>query len=132
MPRNRRRMMKYSFAFALLVLGLMVNYFNLGTQGFSVYGSVGSYLTYMGFMGLIIATLTEMWRKDKVVDERMQFVATKALRSTFLCLILLAFVIIVVDGISPITMPYHLFMSYLIAGLLATYYISYQVLLRQY
>jgi len=124
--------MKYGFAFALLVLGLVLNYFDLGTEGFSVYGSVGSYLAYMGFMGMIVATLTEMWRKDKIVDERMQFVATKALKSTFLCLILAAFVIIVVDGISPITMPYHLFMSYLVAGLLAAYYISYQALLRRY
>jgi len=124
--------MKYGFASALLVLGLVLNYFDLGTQGFSVYGSVGSYLAYMGFMGLMVATLTEMWRKDKIVDERMQFVVVKALKSTFLCLILAAFVIIVVDGISPITMPYHLFMSYLVAGLLAAYCISYQALLRRY
>jgi hypothetical protein len=124
--------MKYGFASALIVLGLILNYFNLGTHGLTVYGSVGIYLAYMGFMGLIVATLTEMWRKDKIVDERMQFVATKALRSTFLSLILAAFVITVVDGISPITMPYHLFMSYLVAGMLAVYYISYQALLRRY
>jgi len=130
--KNRRRIIKYGFASALLILGLVLNYFNLGTQVFTVYGSVGSYLAYMGFMGLIVATLTEMWRKDKITDERMQFVATKALKSTFLCLVLAAFVIIVADGISPITMPYHLFMSYLVAGILAAYYISYQVLLRRY
>ena len=132
MTKNRRRIIKYGFASALLILGLVLNYFNLGTQVFTVYGSVGSYLAYMGFMGLIVATLTEMWRKDKITDERMQFVATKALKSTFLCLVLAAFVIIVADGISPITMPYHLFMSYLVAGILAAYYISYQVLLRRY
>lgn len=132
MTKNGRRIMKYGFASALIMLGLTLNYFNLGTQGFTVYGSVGSYLAYVGFMGMIVATLTEMWRKDKIVDERMQFVATKALRSTFLCLILASFVIIVVDGISPITMPYHVFMSYLVAGMLAAYYISYQVLLRRY
>jgi hypothetical protein len=73
-----------------------------------------------------------LWRKDKIVDERMQFVATKALRSTFLSVIVAAFAIIVVDGIYPITMPYHLFMSYLVAGMLAAYYISYHVLLRRY
>mgnify|MGYP001051711532 CR=1 FL=1 len=128
--RKKRRIMKYGFASALLVLGLALNYLNLGANGFSVYGSVGTYLIYMGFMSLVVATLTELWRKDRIVDERMQFVATKALKSTFLCLIAAAFVIIVVDGISPITMPYHLFMSYLVAGMLAAYYILYQALLR--
>lgn len=128
--KKKRRIMKYGFASALLVLGLALNYLNLGANGFSVYGSVGTYLIYMGFMSLVVATLTELWRKDRIVDERMQFVATKALKSTFLCLIAAAFVIIVVDGISPITMPYHLFMSYLVAGMLAAYYILYQALLR--
>ena len=83
-------------------------------------------------MGLIVATLTEIWRKDKVVDERMQFVATKAMRVTFLCLIVAAFIIMIVDGIQQITLPYHLFMSYLVSGLLAVYYISYKILLKRY
>jgi len=130
--RKKRRIMKYSFASALLVLGLALNYLKLGAHGFTVYGSVGTYLIYMGFMGLVVATLTDLWRKDRIVDERMQFVATKALRSTFLCLIAAAFVIMIVDGIFQITIPYHLFMSYFVAGILVAYYVSYQALLRLY
>jgi hypothetical protein len=52
----------------------------------------------------------------------MQFVATKAMRLTFLCLIITAFIIMVIDGIRPIVIPYYMFMSYLISGLLAVYY----------
>ena len=43
-----------------------------------------------------------------------------------------AFVIMIIDGIEPITMPYHLLMSYLVSGLLAFYFISYRILLRRY
>jgi hypothetical protein len=132
MRKSRRRIIKYIFAYALIALGLALNYSNLEMQGFTVYESFGSYLAYLGFMGLIAATMAEMWRKDKIVDERMQFVATRALRSTFLSVIVAAFAIIVVDGIYPITIPYHLFMSYLVAGMLAAYYISYHILLRRY
>jgi len=116
----------------MLILGALINHFNLGAGNFYVYGSVGTYLIYLGFIGLIIATLTEIRRREKIVDERMQFIATKAMRTTFLCLIIIAFIIIIIDGLKPITMPYHLFMSYIVSGMLAIYYISYKILLRFY
>jgi len=93
---------------------------------------VGTYFIFAGFVGLIGATLTEIMRRDRTVDERMQFVATKAMRLTFLCLIITAFITMVIDGIRPITIPYHMFMSYLVSGILAVYYISYKILLRLY
>ena len=132
MEKTRRRMIKYAFALAMLIFGVLLNHFNLGANSFSVYGSVGTYFIYAGFLGLIGATLTEIWRRDRIVDERMQFVATKAMRLTFLCLIIAAFITMVIDGIRPITMPYHMFMSYLVSGILAVYYISYKILLRRY
>ncbi len=132
MEKTTRRIIKYALAFALIIVGGLLNQFNLGAESFSLYGSVGTYLLYIGFMGLIVATLTEVWRKNRVVDERMQFIATKAMRLTFLCFIIAAFAIIVIDGIKSITMPYHLFMSYMVSGILAIYYISYKVLLRLY
>ncbi|KON26726.1 hypothetical protein AC481_06630 [miscellaneous Crenarchaeota group archaeon SMTZ-80] len=132
MEKTRRRIIKYSFAFVMLILGALINHFNLGAGNFYVYGSVGTYLIYLGFIGLIIATLTEIRRREKIVDERMQFIATKAMRTTFLCLIIIAFIIIIIDGLKPITMPYHLFMSYIVSGMLAIYYISYKILLRFY
>lgn len=132
MEKTRRRMMKYAFALAMLMFGVLLNHFNLGAKGFGVFGSIGTYFTYSGFAMLIIATLTEVWRRDRIVDERMQFVATKAMRLTFLCLIIAAFITMVVDGIKPITMPYYMFMSYLVSGILAVYYISYKILLRLY
>jgi len=132
LEKTRRRIIKYSFAFVMLILGALINHFNLGAGNFYVYGSVGTYLIYLGFIGLIIATLTEIRRREKIVDERMQFIATKAMRTTFLCLIIIAFIIIIIDGLKPITMPYHLFMSYIVSGMLAIYYISYKILLRFY
>ena len=126
--------MMYSIALVWIMLGLLFNHFNLGVSNFQIYGSVGNWLVYIGFIGLIIATVKLIFiaKKRKTIDERMEFVATKANRVTFLCLIIAAFVIMIIDGIKPITMPYHLFMSYLVCGILIVYFISYKVLLRFY
>ena len=132
MEKTRRRMIKYATALAWLIFGVLLNHFNLGANGFGVFDSIGTYFIFAGFVGLIGATLTEIWRRDRTVDERMQFVATKAMRLTFLFLIIAAFITMVIDGIKPITLPYHLFMSYLVSGILAAYYISYKILLRFY
>ena len=130
--RTKRAMAKFAIALAWILLGLMLNHFGLGGNDFSIFGSVGTYLIYIGFLGLLISGLTEVWRREKVVDERMEFVASKAMKLTFVCFILVAFIIMVIDGIKPITLPYHLFISYLVCGILAAYYISYKILLRFY
>lgn len=62
----------------------------------------------------------------------MEFIVAKADRITFLCLFLVAFVIMIFDGIRPITTPYYLFMSYLVCGLLLVYISSYKILSRFY
>lgn len=62
----------------------------------------------------------------------MEFVAAKALRITFLSLLITSFITMVIDGIKAITIPYHMFMSYLICGLLIIYLVTYKILLRFY
>ena len=123
----------YMFAISIMVLGMLFNIFKLGRGAFSAFGSVGNWLIYIGFIGLIYATIRLIWQpKKRIIDERMEFVATKALRISFLVLVIFAFLIMIIDGIYRITMPYHLFMSYLVAGILAVYYIGYKILLKQY
>ncbi len=123
----------YSLALAWLALGLLLNHFNIGSADFQIYGSVGTWLIYVGFIGIIIATVRLLVpKKERVVDERMEFVAAKSLRFTFLCFFILAFVIMIIDGINPITTPYHLFMSYLVCVILVIYMATYKILLRFY
>jgi hypothetical protein len=125
--------LRYAFSVAMIAGGLLVNHFNLGSPEFTVYGSFGTYLVFMGFlMAAFLTARTLFVKKKKVVDERMEFVASKAARVTFLALVVVAFAVIVVDGLVPIRLPYHLAASYLVCGLLIVYYASYQVLLRKH
>lgn len=134
MKNKTRVTIMYSIAVVWIMLGLLLNHFNLGSSDFQIYGSVGNWLIYIGFIGLIIATVRLIFisKKRKTVDERMYFVAAKALRIAFLCLFIVAFIIMIIDGIKPITTPYHLFISYLVCIILIVYIISYKILLRFY
>ncbi len=133
MKNKTRVTIMYSIALAWLALGLLLNHFNLGRSDFQIYGSVGTWLIYIGFIGIIIATVRLLVRKkERVIDERMEFVAAKSLRVAFLCFFILAFVIMIVDGIKLITTPYHLFMSYLVCMVLVIYIATYKILLRFY
>jgi uncharacterized membrane protein len=130
MEMNARTTLKYSFAALLIVLGLAFNYFALGTKAFLGFGSLGNYLLYIGFVALIIVTIQAFWTRHRIVDERMLHVANKANRIAFLSLFILAFAIIIADGIRPISMPYHLFMAYFVCAILVVYMAAYRILLH--
>jgi len=132
MKKTKRATTKFAIVLGWIIVGLLLNHFKIGTNAFGIFGSLGTYFIYIGFVGMFVAGFTEVLRKDRAADERMQYVATKAMKLTFLVFVAVAFVIMVIDGINPITMPYHLFMSYLVSGILAVYYISYKILLRRY
>lgn len=120
---------RYSFATILIIAGIILSYLKIGNE-FLGFSSVGSWLIYVGFIMLAIVTLQLMSNKKRIVDERMQFVATKASRITFMGIILFAFIIMIIDGIKPISIAYSYFMSYLICGIVLIYVISYKILLR--
>jgi len=127
-----RAKLMYGIASSMLILGLLLNYFNLGTSNFAGFSSVGNWLIYLAFVGLMISTVIALSKKRRAVDERMEFISTKALRITFLSLFVASFIIVIIDGIKAITIPYHMFMSYLVCGLLIIYFITYKILLRFY
>lgn len=134
MENKTRVTIMYAIALVALTLGLLFDYFKIGSPTFQIFGSVGNWLIYTGFIGLIIATVRLIFvsKKKKTIDERMEFVATKALRISFLSLIIGAFIIMIIDGIKTITIPYHIFMSYLVCGLLLIYIVAYKILLKFY
>ena len=120
---------RYGFALIVIIAGIILNYYNVNKE-FLGFGSVGNWLAYVGFLMLIIITLQLVFNKKRVIDERMQFVATKASRITYVFIILAAFIIMVIDGIKTITIPYSYFMSYFICGIILVYLVSYKILLR--
>jgi len=125
--------LRYGFAAALIIIGLLFNHYGLGSEEFTIFGSVGSYLVYIGFIMLLINTVRQIsGKKKKKTDERMEFVALKATRITMLFIFAGAFAVILLDGIQKITLPYHLFISYSVAAILLVYMISYYGLMRRY
>ena len=129
MEKRRKAAIQYGFALALIVLGLLFNNYDIGFRDFVTFGSVGNWLIFIGVVVMLATTLRAVLRKKEVVDERMEFVAAKAMRITFLALVAGAFIIMLIDGIMPITLPYFLFMSYLLCALILIYTITYKVLL---
>lgn len=122
---------RYGFAIIVIFLGLIISYLKIGSEflGFSL---VGSWLVYVGFVMLAVVTLQLVSNKKRLVDERMEFVATKAAKITFISIILFAFIVMVIDGIRPITLAYSYFMSYLVCGIILVYFVSYKILLKFY
>jgi len=120
---------RYGFALSLVVAGLLLAYLNIGTE-FLGFASVGTWMIYVGFVMMAVVTLQTITKKKRVVDERMEFVAAKAGRVTFIAIILTAFIVMILDGIRPISIAYSYFMSYFICGILLVYLVSYRILLR--
>lgn len=126
--------LKYNIVFsvALVFIGLILESLRIGSDEFLGFTSLGQWLIYIGFVGIAILIIRSLPRKERKVDERMIFIANKANRITFLVIIMGSFLIMVWDGISKITITYSLFMSYFVCGIIATYVITYKVLLKYF
>ena len=61
----------------------------------------------------------------------MLHVANQAGRLTLVAFLLVSLALMVWDGIAPITAPYHMFIAYLVCGLMVFYTVSYKILLRR-
>lgn len=127
--KKRNLIWRYSFATLLIIFGIVLSYFNIGDE-FLGFSSVSLWLIYVGFVMLAVISLQILSKKKRIVDERMEFIATKASRITFIGIILFAFIIMIIDGIKPIEFAYSYFMSYFICGIVLLYIISYKILLR--
>jgi len=123
--------MKYGFAAVTIIAGLIFSYFHIGERPDIVFGSLGAWLIYVGFITLAIMAVRAIGKnKEKKVDERMEFVAAKAGRVTFVFIIIAAFAVMIADGIKPIAISYYMFMAYMISAIVFVYFVAYKVLLR--
>jgi hypothetical protein len=129
MEKKKQIISKYFFAFICIISGAIIEYLKVG-RDFLGFSSVGTWLIYIGFVMLAVISLQAISNKKRIVDERMKLLAFKASRITFVLVIFAAFVIMIIDGIKTITIPYSLFMSYLIAYLMLVYVIAYKIIER--
>jgi len=125
--RKRNLIWRYSFAVLLIIFGIVLSYFNTSNE-FLGFSSLSLWLIYVGFVMIVIITLQMLFKKKRIVDERMEFIAAKASRITYIFIILFAFVIMIVDGIKAIELPYSYFMSYLICAIMIVYLLAYKII----
>ena len=123
---------KYIFALLLLISGILLNFFNLGTNQFFSFQSVGNYLIYTSFLLIFIITLSYNRHKDRIIDERHQMIGSLSYKATFITLIIASFIIMIYDGIHKITIAYSQFMSFLICSLLIVYFIAFKYYDKKY
>lgn len=125
----KKHIWRYGFAIILVIIGIVLMYMQAGNN-FLGFSSVGTWLIYVGFVMLAVVTLQMIANKKRIVDERMQFVAYKAARITFVAIILGAFIVMIADGIKPITLPYSYFMAYFVCAIVFAYVLAYKILIR--
>jgi uncharacterized membrane protein len=120
------------FITVLIVSGALLNQFNIGTNELFGYSTVGNYLIFIGFVMVLVTTITYFTKREKIIDERMEMLRNKTMTLTFTVFIFAAFALIIWDGIWPITMRYSMFISYAVCTMLLFYVIAYKVLERRY
>jgi len=130
MKINTKNKISYAFGIAMLVIGILLNHFGIGTNGFMEFSSLGNFLVYVGFISLLITSVRVISKKERKVDERMMAAALQAGRITILAIIITAFVIMIADGISPINIPYSTFMSYAVCFVVLANLVAYRLLLK--
>ena len=65
--KSERTIIKYYWTVLIMILGMVLNYLNLGVKEFAGFNRVGTYLIYVGFLGIILVTLQALWKKKKKV-----------------------------------------------------------------
>ncbi len=123
---------KLSFSVLVVITGVIFTILNIGRTDFLGFNSVGRWLIYIGVLMIAVSFMAIGFKKKRKIDERMKKIASESARWTFVSIILFAFIIMIIDGIKPITIPYYLFMSYLICGLLIIHIVLYKIVLRMY
>jgi len=125
-------MLRVVFIAFLMVTGLLLNHYNIGTNELFGYSTVGNYLIYIGFVMILVTSIMYFTKREKIIDERIEMLRYKAGTLTFMVFIFVAFAIIILDGIQPITMRYSLFISYAVCAVLVFHVIAYKILERKY
>lgn len=120
------------FIIVLIVSGALLNQFNIGTNELFGYSTVGNYLIFIGFVMVLVTTITYFTKREKIIDERMEMLRNKTMTLTFTVFIFAAFALIIWDGIWPITMRYSMFISYAVCTMLLFYVIAYKMLEGKY
>ncbi|MCX6710511.1 MAG: hypothetical protein NTZ02_00290 [Candidatus Woesearchaeota archaeon] len=123
---------KLAFAILLIALGLVFNALKIGMNEFFSYNSVGNYLIYCGALIVFITSIRFFRTGEKLVDERAEKIGYYATRWTLSAAFLLGFILMIYDGIKPVSIRLSEFISYSICAVLLIYIICYRIVARRF
>ena len=123
---KKSMMLRIVFIAILIIIGISLNLYNIGSNEFFGYSTVGYYLIYIGFVMILATSIIYFTKREKIIDERTEMLRYKAGAITFTVFIFVAFLIMILDGINPITMRYSMFISYAVCAVLVFYVICLQ------
>lgn len=126
--QSRERVLKIVVGVLVIIAGVLLNYLHIGTENLLGYASAGTWLIYVGFVMLLVVFIKAIVKKEHKRDERDYFVAMKASHMTMFAMIVGSFILMVVDRITQIQIPYHRFLSYMVCAILIIYVMSYKLL----
>lgn len=129
---DKRTIFGYGFGLVVIAAGLLMESLGAGGQDYVMFDSVGLWLVFIGFITLMVATLQKMSGKKKKTDERVEYIGHKASKVTFLVLIMASFIIMIIEGVKPIDLPYHIFMANLVAWVVVVYFIAFKVVEKKH
>ena len=127
MKKNLHKIIRIIFSLVVIGLGIFFEINKIG-ENFLESWHLGSWLIFVGVLMIVVQILDSLKKTKKIVDERIQYIGMKASRITFLALVLASFVIMIVDGINPIQIPYRLFMAHLVSLIVLVYFIAYKII----
>lgn len=126
----KKRKITLLFGLGFIIAGVLLNSAKIGTQEYLGFSSAGTWMMYIGFVTLLITAIK--WKvKERKVDERINYIAAKANRITFIAVMVAAFLVMVIDGVYPINMRYGMFMSYVVMFMIIIYSVSYKIIERR-
>lgn len=129
MDKKKRFVWRYIFSAIIILVGASLESYSIGKE-FLGFSTIGSWMIYVGFIMLAVIALQAFLKKEKIVDERMKFISQKASALTFSLIVYFSFMIMIIDGINPLSIRYSLFMSYFICVIILVYAISYKIISR--
>ena len=129
--KKKSMICRYSFGALLLIVGIILNITDIGQSEFFSYNSVGSYLIFVGILVLILATIILFRKKKKIVDERAEKIASKAMAWVWYSIFLGGFIVMILDGIFHFNVVLSSFVSYAICMILLVYVIAYKIIERK-
>lgn len=128
--KNDMALLKYILGALLVIVGLGLNFFNIGKAILEGYIVLGSMMIYIGSTIILATFLTTVVFKKSIFDERMAQADNKANRIAWWFIYFSISLILYIDSVKPINVPIGSFLLYYLAAISLIRFMSYKIILK--